>query len=484
MPPQLNTFGQPISQFGGSIVPGEPSVLSSVSGEQNFQTKVQPKIDAANANVTASTTLKQDMEKVKNQTKAGYDLLGNKVDPLPADVAAEIDGGKTEEEKAYEARLSNWDKQETDAKNTMAGLSLAATNSAKAAIASLTSQWQERRTLLEKSNKANEANWTQQFIRFGQAEYSPGMTGDMISSKEQEGIARVKALDDDYNSKVADINTALDNKQFQLAAQLTSDLNSIEEKALTLMHDNAKEAQKVNDTIRQKQVQSSRDNAIAGLVAQGITDPTEIMSLLNESAKASGYDSGDFTAEEIDKALKVFKPDDALAGLDADLKTFTYLQKNQPDLVKGLDFFGYKNAVYNATHKADTSSSDAVNLPTSDKTKLLGAGFTNADISNIQRDVNAHGLDEVLNGISDERQKNALREVYGADDTTEFLTSDYLEKLFGEDGLKKAAADAGYRHLLTSWATEKQNYLDSIMNTIEQYRAANYTDKEILKMLQ
>src|SRR3990167_6709678 len=102
MPVQLNKEGIPISEAPGSPVPswfnlspvvqGEPAVLSSVSGEQNFRTKIQPKIDAANANITAGTTLKQDMERAKNQGKAGYDILGNKIETPPADGPAEIDG--------------------------------------------------------------------------------------------------------------------------------------------------------------------------------------------------------------------------------------------------------------------------------------------------------------------------------------------------------------------------------------------------------
>ncbi|MEK7068735.1 MAG: hypothetical protein AAB964_02890, partial [Patescibacteria group bacterium] len=234
----------------------------------------------------------------------------------------------------------------------------------------------------------------------------------------------------------------------------------------------------------------------------------EIASLLDEASKASNAGPSDFTAEEIGKALKIFKPDDALAGLDADLKTFTYLQKNQPELVKGLDFFGYKNAVYNATHKA-AGADGPISLPTSDKTKLLGAGFTQADIANIQNDVNTHGLDAVLEGLTDDKQKRALQDVYGAADNTQFLTEDYIKTLFGdsgirqaladqykndEDGLKKLAEDAGYRHLLTNWGSEKDAFLSSdaaqnqyvagVMSTIEQYRAAGYNDKDILKMLQ
>lgn len=45
-------------------------------------------------------------------------------------------------------------------------------------------------------------------------------------------------------------------------------------------------------------IADSRKKAVQGLMAQGITDPNQIANILNESAKASGYAAGDFTANE------------------------------------------------------------------------------------------------------------------------------------------------------------------------------------------
>lgn len=104
-------------------------------------------------------------------------------------------------------------------------------------------------------------------------------------------------------------------------------------------------------------------------------------------------------------------------------------------------------------------------------TKVTG-GYTAQE----QRKLRAAGIDVNDIGAADEY-------LYGEGDTTEFLDPAYFEQLFGEDGLKEAAGSSGYRHWYTPWGTEKQKYLDYLMSTVNSYREAGYTDKEILKLM-
>lgn len=130
------------------------------------------------------------------------------------------------------------------------------------------------------------------------------------------------------------------------------------------------------------------------------------------------------------------------------------------------------------------SGSDTVNLTPTDKQGLLGAGFTNQEIGQIESDINNYGINAVLDGLTDTKQKKAIQSAYGAEDTNQFLNEEYFAGLFSEDALKKAAEEAGFRKAFTQWETEKQNYLKSLMKTVEQYRTAGYSDQEILKMMQ
>ena len=60
----------------------------------------------------------------------------------------------------------------------------------------------------------------------------------------------------------------------------------------------------------------------------------------------------------------------------------------------------------------------------------------------------------------------------------------YKPRVVGVTGTvgKTAAKDAGFRATLTSWATEKENYLSHLMSIVEQYRASGLDDDEILKL--
>lgn len=128
----------------------------------------------------------------------------------------------------------------------------------------------------------------------------------------------------------------------------------------------------------------------------------------------------------------------------------------------------------------------ATKLTATDRQALLTTGFNDTDIDQIQSDVSEHGLDAVLEGISDEKQKEALQKVYGSaeEEGAKFLDKDYMSNLFTDAQLKQAAADAGFRSIWSKWATEKDKYLEYLMKAIEQYRTAGYTDKDILKQLQ
>lgn len=140
--------------------------------------------------------------------------------------------------------------------------------------------------------------------------------------------------------------------------------------------------------------------------------------------------------------------------------------------------------------KAQDASSN-FKLSSAQTSQLLSGGFNQADVAKLQADVAQYGIDQTVSGMSKTQQDLVRRAFAGSDavagitsDNTQFLTPEYFAGLFTEDQLKKAAADAGYRHYLTSWSTEKKNYLDHLTNVVAQYRLAGYTDQDILKMMQ
>jgi len=130
-----------------------------------------------------------------------------------------------------------------------------------------------------------------------------------------------------------------------------------------------------------------------------------------------------------------------------------------------------------------TTSSTSTNLTPTDKQYLISSGLTDSEINLIQSDISKYGIEKAIEGITNQNQKTAIRVAYGGKDNSQFLTKDYFTSLFTEDQLMKAAEDAGFRGILTSWATEKDKYLTYLESTVNAYRTAGYTDKEILNLM-
>lgn len=133
--------------------------------------------------------------------------------------------------------------------------------------------------------------------------------------------------------------------------------------------------------------------------------------------------------------------------------------------------------------------SGSIDLTAEDRRILAGGGFSANEIDAIASDVSKYGIDSVLEGLTDKRQKDAVMKVYGgAEDNTQFLTRDYFESLFTKDQLEEAAATAGFTAggFLGAGVGKQgiSDYLDYIEKSVASYRTAGYTDQEILKMMQ
>lgn len=343
--------GAGLSDF--PVVSNEPSVLTSVSGRTSFDADVMPVVQGANAAVEQATNVRT------NNQKSDASVVETE-DAIPPDVQAELDAALDPVQKVQQELFASWERQAQDANRTTQELILAATKSARAQVSNLTGQWNERKKLLQESNRRSQATWKQQFFRTGQAEYSPGMTAEFLSQKEREGIAVLTELDNLYNAKIDEVNAALGEKKYQLAAQRTADLRALEEKALNQMLSNATEAKKVNDALREKEIQASRESAVSGLVQQGITDPSEIQGLLTEAAQSDGYAYGDFTLDEITDTLKLLGYDTSMAGLSSDYRTYSAM-KQKGEINADWSYFDFKRAVTSAGRKTegggDTTSS-------------------------------------------------------------------------------------------------------------------------------
>lgn len=150
-----------------------------------------------------------------------------------------------------------------------------------------------------------------------------------------------------------------------------------------------------------------------------------------------------------------------------------------------------------STRSADGGDT-GVKITSTNKTKLLGAGFSSSEISQIESDVNTHGIDSVLEGIDDEKQKKAIQDVYGVKEkvtrekieaiVTQKTAQDGLKDAFTEEQLIEFAKEGGFgsRKLWFDKSDEdkvndylnsnaaRQKYVDLLE---EQYRIAGILEE-------
>lgn len=310
-------------------VEGEPTVLSTESGERSFATNIQPTIDEANDNLRLFQEREEERARLATETpEVDLDALG-----------LDEDSEKTPEQKLFDRQLQGLEQQQRDAEELYDALTISITKSAQAQIGALRAQWGVRTRMLERSNFVNLKTWQQQFIRSGQAEYSPGISGDFLTAKEQEGIRKLQDLDLQYNSAISQINAALGEKKFAAAATLTSILRNTRKEMDALIEKNFKEAVKINEQVR-------ANDAIYNAFAGGITEVGDVFANL----RGLGIE---VTLEDVQDVLDVINPDvDKLKGLSADFKTFKTMQESG-EISKTWSYFDYLSAVGNAKRKAE-----------------------------------------------------------------------------------------------------------------------------------
>lgn len=131
---------------------------------------------------------------------------------------------------------------------------------------------------------------------------------------------------------------------------------------------------------------------------------------------------------------------------------------------------------------------------TDDKGRLIAAGISSTDISQIQTLINQGNSIEDIGGITDAQKKvltdllKGVTPTQANQTTTIFLNKDYFKNLYTTSQLEKAAADAGFgdlgEGLFNLKDVDTEAYLNYLEKLVAQYRQAGYNDQEILKMMQ
>lgn len=207
------------------------------------------------------------------------------------------------------------------------------------------------------------------------AQYTGGMGGvwgGIISDAERQGILKVASIEGEKQSKILEAKAAARENNYKIYASLMEDARELQKQKVTALADLVKEQKAQDAEIAKRKKQIENDTLVSDLYHQGFTTADEIVNQLN--VNPDGTISDRVTLEEVEKALKILNPPDALKGLDADYQTFNYLKKINDPSVAGLDWIDYQRIMANLK----ATASGANKLTAEERVNKIASSYASA----------------------------------------------------------------------------------------------------------
>lgn len=226
-----------------------------------------------------------------------------------------------------------------------------------AQVSGIHSQFDALRAEQAQYNKQAEQVRAQALLLGGASRYAPLAASSTMTAQVSYGLKKIQDLDNQENEAIAKANQAQQDGDMKLMSDAFTMAEGVRKEKQTEATKIADQLRTANQKLREQNLQSSRDSAIADLVSQGISDPAQVLNYLNYHE--DGTKVGDFTADEVSKVLKALTVDGDQASLPADLKAFDYLRDHGmlPDNIANLDpkeqYFGYLTALKGASNTGD-----------------------------------------------------------------------------------------------------------------------------------
>lgn len=243
-----------------------------------------------------------------------------------------------------------------DLTKSMMNLNLDADPEFLAISQSIKNQFAEARNQIEQTNRQRERALTTLGNRYGTTRFGNQVQAGIETEEIKQGAQRVADINAKEAEALVTARQAFKSGKWENFSRVVNSLKDLrEEKNTELTAYNQsianlnKKLQEEEKTIQQQITQASRDSAIAGLVGQGITDAATALDLLNFDE--NGRQIGDFTLDEVSKAMNLAYNKETLSGLNPDFRTYEYLRQNQPAELQAMgvtSFQGYLKAVNNA----------------------------------------------------------------------------------------------------------------------------------------
>ena len=301
---------------------------------------------------------------------------------------------------------------------------------------SIKEQYGRLRTDMEKANKQRAGTIATMGIRGGTSRYAGGVEMGIEGEELRQAAGRIADINAREASAISAARTAYRTGKFsEFNTQVTAleNLRTSKQKELETVNKTLADARK---KFEETTMRASRDSAVAGIVAQGITDATQILGYLNFDEQ--GKQVGDFTAKEVGDALKNISPGAELKNLTGTVKEFYSLlgQGALPETITSLpeedQFFAYLTL----------------------KKQAAGTGKNGSDNVITRSEADAWGLPKAVVGSSEKEVMDSLRVSkppawfmekliieQGNDDYAETRWNEYRNKILYSTDKKKGSND-------------------------------------------
>lgn len=175
-------------------------------------------------------------------------------------------------------------------------------------VAAVQAQYEQLIKQQTQANTANEAGTSKLLLRNGGLQHTAS-GGDVLHAQVSYGLQQLGALNAQEQMAIAQAQQAGLDNDFKLQGAINDQIEQIRKEKTTILQKQAQDLADANKKAAEATIQASRDSAIGGLLMQGVTDPNQMIQLLNYDDQ--GNQVGDFSAKEIQDTLATLNPDKA-----------------------------------------------------------------------------------------------------------------------------------------------------------------------------
>lgn len=265
-------------------------------------------------------------------------------------------------------------------------------------------------------------------IKGGTTQFAPLDAAGTALAQTTFGLQQISKLDADENTAISQVKTAQANGDFQLMSKALDTATSIRADKQATAQKIADQLSAANDVALKQSQQVAQDNAVAGLVGQGVTDPSTVLKALNDA----GYN---VTADQVATSLKSLQ--------------------------------------------TTTTAGNAYKFANTDIGSLLGAGLTMPQVQAIQDFYNGKGSSDALSGLSTAQQTAVHTALAGKPPTTTASGT----KAYTSGTLSYTSADLADGNAKLQASKGADNYVDPnlYLNMANAWTGAGGSIKDFIK---